>query len=125
MHVFNEINLSNKRGDVFGGVTQGEVEVDGANIYYHYNYGGTMVTDAWIQVDESTYDFKVGSYEEGEWKSVFLNTQFKAKSPSTSYQGTLPYYQIPDYPSSYNAATVAARTIDGLGFRYYWATEGL
>ncbi|NNK88052.1 MAG: hypothetical protein HKO90_07195 [Flavobacteriaceae bacterium] len=37
----------------------------------------------------------------------------------------LPYYEIPDYPETYNACTVAARMIDGLGFRYYWATEGL
>ena len=37
----------------------------------------------------------------------------------------LPYYQIPDYPQEYSAATVAARMIDGLGFRYYWATDGL
>jgi len=37
----------------------------------------------------------------------------------------LPYYEIPDYPESYNEATVAARMVDGLGFRYYWATEGL
>ena len=35
------------------------------------------------------------------------------------------YYQIPDYPESYTAEAVAARLIDGLGFRYYWATEGL
>lgn len=38
---------------------------------------------------------------------------------------TLPYRQIPDAPEKYNAATVAARMIDGLAFRYYWATEGL
>lgn len=37
----------------------------------------------------------------------------------------LPYYQIPDYPENYTAANVAARMVDGLGFRYYWATEGL
>lgn len=37
----------------------------------------------------------------------------------------LPYYQIPDYPETYTAENVAARMIDGLGFRYYWATEGL
>lgn len=35
------------------------------------------------------------------------------------------YYQIPDYPETYTATSVTARTIDGLGFRYYWATEGL
>jgi hypothetical protein len=37
----------------------------------------------------------------------------------------LPYYQIPEYPESYTGENVAARIIDGLGFRYYWATEGL
>jgi hypothetical protein len=37
----------------------------------------------------------------------------------------LPYYEIPDYPEKYTATTVVARMVDGLGFRYYWATEGL
>jgi hypothetical protein len=41
------------------------------------------------------------------------------------YNEKLPYYQIPEYPESYTAGTVAARMVDGLGFRYYWATEGL
>lgn len=35
------------------------------------------------------------------------------------------YYQIPEYPDNYNEGTVAARVVDGLGFRYYWATAGL
>ena len=38
---------------------------------------------------------------------------------------TLPYYEIPDYPETFTPGTVAARLVDGLGFRYYWATEGL
>lgn len=38
---------------------------------------------------------------------------------------TLPFYEIQEYPDSYTAGTVAARMIDGLGFRFYWATEGL
>ncbi|WP_317192059.1 hypothetical protein [Snuella sedimenti] len=37
----------------------------------------------------------------------------------------LPYYEIPEYPETYTAGTVAARVVDGLGYRYYWATEGL
>jgi len=37
----------------------------------------------------------------------------------------LPYYEIPEYSEEYTAGTVAARMVDGLGFRYYWATEGL
>jgi hypothetical protein len=35
------------------------------------------------------------------------------------------YYNIPDTPKTYTAAAVAARLVDGLGFRYFWATEGL
>ena len=38
---------------------------------------------------------------------------------------TLPYHQIPDAPEQYSPGSVAARFIDGLGYRYYWATEGL
>jgi hypothetical protein len=44
---------------------------------------------------------------------------------SVSAQEKLPYYEIPDYPTEYNECTVVARMIDGLGFRFYWATEGL
>lgn len=37
----------------------------------------------------------------------------------------LPYHEIPAYPESYTAENVAARIVDGLGYRYYWATDGL
>ena len=37
----------------------------------------------------------------------------------------LPFREIPPAPETYNATTVAARMIDGLGFRFYWASEGL
>jgi len=43
----------------------------------------------------------------------------------TNEMEKLPYHEIPDYPAEFNSATVIARLIDGLGFRYYWATEGL
>jgi uncharacterized damage-inducible protein DinB len=54
--------------------------------------------------------------------ALFLITVMNAQE---KYPHDLPYYQIPDYPDSYTAGTVVARMIDGLGFRYYWATEGL
>ncbi|MFN0214256.1 MAG: hypothetical protein ACKVT2_08370 [Saprospiraceae bacterium] len=38
---------------------------------------------------------------------------------------SLPFKEIPAYPDSFSAENVVARMIDGLGFRYYWATEGL
>lgn len=37
----------------------------------------------------------------------------------------LPYHQIPDYPEDYTAGNVVGRMIDGLGYRYHWATDGL
>lgn len=37
----------------------------------------------------------------------------------------LSYYEIPDYPEQYTPGSMVARMIDGLGYRYYWATEGL
>lgn len=50
------------------------------------------------------------------------NTIFNAKP---CIMDTLPYAEIPDYPPQYTAENVIARLIDGVGFRFYWATEGL
>ena len=38
---------------------------------------------------------------------------------------TLPYAEIPDYPKNYGPGNILSRLVDGLGYRYYWATEGL
>lgn len=35
------------------------------------------------------------------------------------------YAEIPEYPEHYTAGTVLGRIVDGLGFRYRWATQGL
>ncbi|WP_303315806.1 hypothetical protein Q4Q34_14025 [Flavivirga abyssicola] len=53
--------------------------------------------------------------------ALLLSTFVMAQSKEEK----LPYYEIPNHPESYTAGTVAARMVDGLGFRYYWATEGL
>lgn len=37
----------------------------------------------------------------------------------------LPYKQIPEFPEDYSPGNVISRLIDGLGYRYFWATEGL
>ncbi len=65
--------------DVFGGLTQGTVLIEDKNLLYQYQYGDTFVTDAWEYVNDSTYNFKVGIYEDGEWKQQFLSTQFLRK----------------------------------------------
>lgn len=56
---------------------------------------------------------------------IFPSNAQTEKTMDAENDPVLPYFQIPDYPKIYTSATVAARMIDGLGFRYYWATEGL
>ncbi|MCK8522317.1 hypothetical protein M0D21_12095 [Aquimarina sp. D1M17] len=66
--------------DIFGGVTTGTVINEGKNIVYTYTYGTSTVTDMWEFVDENTYVFKVGNYENGTWKQVYLETKFVASN---------------------------------------------
>lgn len=40
-------------------------------------------------------------------------------------QEKLPYYEIPEAAKEFTPGTTSSRMIDGLGFRYYWATQGL
>lgn len=37
----------------------------------------------------------------------------------------MPYYEVPEYYEEYTVGTVTARMVDGLGFRFRWATEDL
>ena len=37
----------------------------------------------------------------------------------------LPYKEIPSSPEDYSPGNILSRMIDGLGYRFYWATEGL
>lgn len=45
-----------------------------------------------------------------------------AQQPSTT---ELPYREIPPAAENYGPGNILSRMIDGLGYRYYWATEGL
>ncbi|MEZ4772914.1 MAG: hypothetical protein R3D00_07015 [Bacteroidia bacterium] len=56
---------------------------------------------------------------------VFVFLRLSAQTAPAANADALPYYEIPAYPDSFSAENVVARMIDGLGFRYYWATEGL
>lgn len=35
------------------------------------------------------------------------------------------FYEIPEYPEGVSATSILTRLLDGLGFRFHWATEGL
>lgn len=43
----------------------------------------------------------------------------------SSAQNQLPYYEIPDHPETNLPGDIMSRMVDGLGFRYYWASESL
>ena len=48
--------------------------------------------------------------------------QLRSVSPE---EEQLPYAEIGAYPADYSSGNVLARMIDGLGYRYYWATKDL
>jgi hypothetical protein len=59
-------------------------------------------------------------------KKLFVLTMVMGICASAFAQDkSLPYYEIPKQPDTFTAGGVASRMIDGLGFRFYWATEGL
>lgn len=58
-------------------------------------------------------------------KQIFLVIILTIQMIQSNAQDKLPYDKIPDAPESYTAGSVVSRMIDGLGFRYYWATYGL
>lgn len=64
--------------DVFGNVTKGTVVSEGKSIIYQYKYGDSVITDMWEYVNDYTYNFKVGTYKDGQWEQLYLNTVFKA-----------------------------------------------
>ncbi|MFQ5445389.1 MAG: hypothetical protein ACE5FF_00495 [Saprospiraceae bacterium] len=59
------------------------------------------------------------------FSALFIASATLTAQNDPAVEHKLPYFEIPDYPDTYTPETVAARMIDGLGFRYYWATEGL
>ena len=57
--------------------------------------------------------------------SLLLSVCIPAMTQDNVSADSMPYREIPAYPDSFTAETVVARMIDGVGFRFYWATEDL
>ena len=59
--------------------------------------------------------------------SLFIVTLLLIMNAPINAQETkaLPYDQIGSYPTEFNAGNVVGRFLDALGYRYYWATEGI
>jgi hypothetical protein len=58
-------------------------------------------------------------------KSLFIIIFAIAITSTTMAQKDDFYYEIPEAAKEFTPGTVASRMVDGLGFRYYWATFGL
>jgi len=44
---------------------------------------------------------------------------------TTSQSNDLPFSEIGDYPNEFSQSNIVSRMIEGLGYRYYWATKSL
>ena len=56
-------------------------------------------------------------------KSLFLSLLFIFSIQTMAQE--LPFQSIPKAPTAMTSENLLSRMIQGLGFRYYWATEGL
>lgn len=44
---------------------------------------------------------------------------------TTKLEANLPFSEISEYPNEFSQANIVSRMIEGLGYRYYWATKSL
>jgi hypothetical protein len=58
-------------------------------------------------------------------KTLLLSIILFASLSTLGQNDSLPYASFPPAPTHYSSGAVVSRMLDGLGFRYYWATEGL
>ncbi len=56
---------------------------------------------------------------------LYFSITLKAQDLSMDNLSALPYMSIEHTPEDYSGNAVLMRMIDGLGYRYYWGTEGL
>jgi len=64
--------------DVFGGLTEGQVELKGKDLIYVYEYGGQKICDKWEFVNENEYKYIVGTCN----NNVFLEVLMEGKATS-------------------------------------------
>ena len=59
------------------------------------------------------------------FKNLCFSLLFLSYMNNSYSQVELPFSKIPKAPKEISSSTITARMIQGLGFRYYWATEDL
>jgi len=56
---------------------------------------------------------------------LYFSVSLKAQDLTMDSLSALPYVSIEHTPEDFSGNSVLMRMIDGLGYRYYWGTEGL
>lgn len=62
--------------DIFGGKTEGSIEVNGKDLIYTYAYGDAVLTEKWIYENPTTYTYKIGIWKNDTWETLYLESQF-------------------------------------------------
>lgn len=75
----NEQKMKFWEFDVFGGITEGEIKIDGQNIYHIYHYHNKTLADAWIYVDKDTYTYKVCEFANGKLGKEYMVSTYRRK----------------------------------------------
>ena len=65
--------------DILGGSVEGEIRIDGKNLYFIYKYGESTLADIWEYKDEKKYAFSVVSFENDQIGDSYIIGECKAK----------------------------------------------
>lgn len=58
--------------DYLGNVTEGPVWVEAGTLHYEYVYNGQTLRDSWSPAGDDAYDFKVRTWENGDWGATYM-----------------------------------------------------
>ncbi len=62
--------------DIFGGKTEGHVKYKNRSLVYTYIYGDLELTEKWIYINPTTYEYKIGVWTNNQWETLFLESKF-------------------------------------------------
>lgn len=72
----NEESIQFYEFDKLGGITTGNVLIEGNDIHYNYDYQGMKLRDTWKYVSVDSYRLIVGVWLDGNWSQKFHEAVF-------------------------------------------------
>lgn len=72
--------------DVFGGVTTGTAFSNAhGDLLYQYPYHGMLLTERFKKIDDNSYQYIIGTYEDSTFTEQFLSTEYKVRDDKRSF----------------------------------------